>query len=78
LHQHQIIAYIQKIFVIKYTVPRINKWSHQNRFSYKKPKGVPHKFDEVKQTDFIKYYEALKETLGDVEPLLFKDAVHPA
>jgi hypothetical protein len=22
-------------------------------------------------------YKALKETLGDVEPLLFKDAVHP-
>jgi transposase len=77
LHQHQIIAYIQKTFGIKYSVPGINKWLHQNRFSYKKPKGVPHKFDEVKQADFIEYYNALKEALGDDEPLLFMDAVHP-
>jgi len=41
LHQHQIIAYIQKTFGIKYSVPGINKWLHQNRFSYKKPKSVP-------------------------------------
>ena len=26
-----------------------NKWLHQHNFSYKKPKGVPHKFDEEKQ-----------------------------
>ncbi len=77
LHQHQIIAYIQKTFGIKYSVPGINKWLHQNRFSYKKPKGVPHKFDEAKQADFIEYYKGLKEALGDDEPLLFMDAVHP-
>lgn len=77
MHQHQIIAYIKKTFGIKYSVPGINKWLHQNRFSYKKPKGVPHKFDEVKQADFIDYYKALKEALGDEEPLLFMDAVHP-
>jgi hypothetical protein len=38
---------------------------------------VPHKFDEVKQVDFIEYYKTLKEALGDDETLLFMDAVHP-
>jgi transposase len=35
-------------FDIEYSIPSINKWLHTNRFSYKKPKGVPHKFDEEK------------------------------
>jgi hypothetical protein len=38
---------------------------------------VPHKFDEEKQAEFIKAYEALKATLTEDEPLLFIDAVHP-
>ena len=77
LHQHQIINYIKSTLDIEYTVPGINKWLHQNRFSYKKPKSVPHKFDPDKQADFITYYSELKEKLGDDEPLFFMDAVHP-
>ena len=52
-HQHQIITYIKESFGITYSVPGINKWLHKHRFSYKKPKGVPHKFDPQKQADFI-------------------------
>lgn len=77
LHQHQIIAYIKKTFGIEYSVSGLNKWLHHHNFSYKKPKGVPHKFDEDKQADFIEYYKKLKEAFGDDEPLLFMDAVHP-
>jgi len=77
LHQHQIIAYIKKEFDIQYSIPGINKWLHQHKFSYKKPKGVPHKFDEEKQAQFIKDYERLKSTLAPDERLLFMDAVHP-
>jgi len=76
-HQHQIIAYIKKTFNVEYTVPGINKWLHHNGFSYKKPKGVPHKFDVEKQAEFIETYTELKETLSNDEPLLFMDAVHP-
>lgn len=46
-------------------------------FSYKKPKGIPHKFDAKKQAEFIEHYEELKSALNDCEPLLFMDAVHP-
>jgi hypothetical protein len=50
----------------------MNKWLHKHRFSYKQPKGVPHKFSVEKQTEFIRHYEELKAQL----PLLFIDAVH--
>lgn len=76
-HQHQIIAYIKDTYGIEYSVPGINKWLHQHRFSYKKPKGVPHKFDTQKQAEFVEKYELLKASLNDDDILLFMDAVHP-
>ena len=54
----------------------MNKWLHRNGFTYKKPSGVPHKFSEEKQRQFIEYYKELKTTVGD-EPILFIDGVHP-
>jgi len=77
LHTHQIVGYIKKTFGVEYTVSGLNKWLHQHKFSYKKPKGVPHKFDEEKQAAFIEYYNELKTSLSKDEPLLFMDAVHP-
>jgi len=77
LHQHQIATYIKTTFSVEYSIPGLNKWLHQNSFSYKKPKGVPHKFDEEKQAEFIQHYETLKASLNSDEPLLFMDAVHP-
>ncbi len=77
LHTHQIAAYIKETFSTSYTISGLNKWLHQHKFSYKKPKGVPHKFDEEKQAEFIAFYEELKSTLAPDERLLFMDAVHP-
>lgn len=77
LHTHQIAAYVKEAFSVEYSVSGLNKWLHQHGFSYKKPKGVPHKFDAEKQAEFIKHYEELKASLNDDEPLLFMDAVHP-
>lgn len=51
-HAHQICSYIEKPFAIKYSVPNLNKWLHNNWFSYKQPKVVPHKFDAEKQDCF--------------------------
>lgn len=42
----------------------MNKWLHYSGFSYKRPKGVPHKFDEAKQLALIEAYEALKASCG--------------
>lgn len=77
LNTHQIVTYIKEAFDVDYTVSGLNKWLHQHHFSYKKPKGVPHKFDETKQADFIQLYEQLRDGLLPDEQLLFMDAVHP-
>lgn len=76
-HTHQIVAYIFERWALQYTVSGINKWLHHNGFTYKKPKGVPHKFNVDKQAEFIEHYETLKASLTEDEVLLFIDAVHP-
>lgn len=48
LHAHQIQVYIKETYGVAYKISGLNKWLHQHEFSYKKPKGVPHKFDEEK------------------------------
>ena len=74
-HTHQIVAYVEAEFGIRYTVSGMNKWLHHNGFSYKKPKGVPHKFCSEKQQNFVEYYNnSLK---NNEDPVLFMDAVHP-
>lgn len=74
-HTHQIVAYVQAEFGIRYTVAGMNKWLHHHGFSYKKPKSVPHKFAPEMQKAFIEHYN---ETLRNSEdPVLFMDAVHP-
>ncbi len=76
-HTHQIVAYISDRWGIKYTVSGLNKWLHQQGFTYKKPKGVPHKADAEKQEEFVEHYESLKAELPEDQVLLFMDAVHP-
>jgi transposase len=58
-------------------VAGMHKWLHKNGFSYKKPKGVPHKFDAAKQQCFVEQYKELKANCGADETILFMDAVHP-
>jgi transposase len=74
---HQIVAYVSLTYAVEYSISGMNKWLHQHGFSYKKPKGVPHKFNAEKQAEFIRYYKDLKSSLAEDEPLLFIDAVHP-
>jgi hypothetical protein len=71
------VVYIKEKYAVIYQISGLNKYLHQHNFSYKKPKGVPHKFDEDKQADFIAFYEQLKSTLLPNERLFFMDAVHP-
>jgi transposase len=76
-HTHQIGSYIKTTFAIDYSVSGLNKWLHHNGFSYKHPKGVPHKFCADKQDDFIDKYASLKAGMKEDDVLLFMDAVHP-
>lgn len=44
-HIHEICRYIKETFDVHYSIPGIHQWLHRNKFSYKQPKGVPHKYD---------------------------------
>lgn len=74
-HTHQIVAYVEAEFGLRYSVAGMNKWLHHNGFSYKKPKGVPHKFCPEMQQAFVEYYN--KVLKPSEAPVLFMDAVHP-
>ncbi len=76
-HNHQIILHVKEKYGILFTVPGMHKWLHRNGFSYKKPKGQPHKSDPTLQKQFIDEYNALKTNVGKDEPILFIDSVHP-
>lgn len=75
-YSYQIIDYIWETCEIRFSISGLNKWLHQNGFSYKQPKRVPHKFDAEKQAKFIEEYNTLKSQLID-ETILFMDAMHP-
>ncbi|WMV74467.1 IS630 family transposase [Xenorhabdus griffiniae] len=74
----QIVAYVRTRWQVSFSVGGMTKWLHRQGFSYKKPKGVPHKFDANKQQQFIDDYPSLKDGAGQNEPILFIDAVHPS
>ena len=76
-HVHEIILFIKDKWGIGFSIPGMNKWLHRHAFSYKKPKGFPHKANPKLQEEFITQYEKLKEEVGVDEPILFIDAVHP-
>ena len=72
-HTHQIVAYVVDHFGVQYSVPGMNKWLHHNGFSYKMPKGVPHKFDEAKQQAFIEAYNSKLAKLNHEEKEVILD-----
>ncbi|NHB98865.1 IS630 family transposase [Photorhabdus stackebrandtii] len=72
-----VIRLVKEAWDIRYTVPGMNKWLHHKGFSYKKPTGVPHKFNAEQQRAFIETYGKLKQEAGNHEPILFIDGVHP-
>lgn len=72
-----ICEYIKTTFPIEYSVSGLQKWLHGSNFSDKQLKGVPYKFEQDKQPQFIEKYNKLKASVNDDEPILFMDASHP-
>lgn len=72
-----VITLVEEWWGIRYTVPGMNKWLHRHGFSYRKPAGVPHRYNAEAQQAFITAYEQLKRDAGADEPILFIDGVHP-
>ena len=66
----EIIEHVQLAYAVSYTQQGMHDWLIQNRFSHKKPKGTPAKFNAERQAKFIEKYEQLKATLSLGELLL--------
>jgi transposase len=73
----EIIAYVKLTYGVIYTQQGMYDWLSHHRFSHKKPKGTPAKFNAERQAGFIKKYDELKSSLGPNELILFMDSVHP-
>lgn len=73
----EIIHYVEDIYGVSYTQQGMHDWLIKHKFSYKKPKGIPAKFNQLRQEAFMREYEELKTTLKPSEVVLFIDSVHP-
>lgn len=73
----EIINHVKRTYAVSYTQQGMYDWLCHHRFSHKKPKGIPAKFNAVQQAVFIKKYDELKATLGANELIIFMDSVHP-
>jgi transposase len=77
-HKHQIVAYVEERWGVKYSISGMQKWLERNRFVYKKPKAMPYKACAKEQEVFVEKYKALKcAAAKNNEPILFMDAAHP-
>lgn len=73
----EIIEHVKLTYKVTYTQQGMYDWLSHHRFSHKKPKGTPAKFNEARQAAFIKEYNELKAALKPDELIFFMDSVHP-
>jgi len=72
-----VIAHIDKLYGIRYSVSGVTDLLHRLGFSYKKPTHVPGKQDPVKQQAFVRQYYRINARKGENDPIYFADATHP-
>lgn len=77
LYTKDIVAYVQSMMKINYTVPGMHNWLKRHGFSYKKPAIVPGKANAEQQQAWIDGYSKLKQGLSADETVCFMDGVHP-
>jgi len=72
-----VIAHIDKLYGVHYSVSGVTALLHRMGFSYKKPTHVPGKQDPAQQQAFLEEYEHIKAVKGKNDPIYFADATHP-
>lgn len=77
LYVKDIIAYVQEVFNVVYTVAGMRSWLQRHEFSYKKPALVPGKANKEQQEQWLAEYEKLQQGLAEDETICFTDGVHP-
>jgi transposase len=73
----EIVAYVEGKYGVKYSPKGMTKLLHRLGFSYKKPKHIPGKANELAQLEFIDKYNQLKADKGTDDKIYFMDGVHP-
>jgi transposase len=72
-----VIAHIDKLYGVRYSVSGVTDLLHRLGFSYKKPTHVPGKQDPVRQQAFVRQYDRINARKGENDPIYFSDATHP-
>lgn len=72
-----IIAYVERIYGVNYSVSGMTDILHRLNFTYKKSKLVPAKADKEKQEKFLEDLQTIRENKGNNDPILYMDGVHP-
>ena len=73
----EVVEYLQKQYLVKFSVIGVTKLLHRLGFTYKKPKVIPGKADRAKQEQFLQTYQGIKTNLGPNDQIYFGDASHP-
>ncbi|CAN5356131.1 hypothetical protein BH10PSE19_BH10PSE19_22640 [soil metagenome] len=72
-----VIAHVEGMYDVLYSVSGMTDMLHRLKFTYKKSKLVPAKADKEKQELFLRQLEVLQENKSPSDPILYMDGVHP-
>jgi transposase len=72
-----ICAYVEATYHVTYSIDGMTHLLHRLRFVYKKTKALPGKVNVIKQEEFKKRYQHLKNTKKPEDKIYFLDASHP-
>jgi transposase len=77
VYTKDICSYVERFYVVSYSIVGMQKLLHRLGFTYKKPKLVPGKLDRQKQEDWQYQYHLMKSSIKENEAIYFMDSVHP-
>lgn len=73
----EVVFYVNQTYGKNYSIEGLTHLLHKLGFVYKKTKIIPGKLDPVKQEEFKKQYQTLKDNLNPEDKIYFLDASHP-
>jgi transposase len=73
---HQVIAWVEEQWGVKYDLSGMHKLLKRLGFTYKKNRLVPSKADPELQRQFVHWFQGLRQRMGPDDRIFFGDAVH--
>jgi len=72
-----VVAHIRRVYGKQYSIEGATHLLHRLHFAYKKTEVIPGKVDLIKQEEFKKEYQKLKQNKGIDDKIYFVDASYP-